>query len=384
MGAVKNADVLIKVAIVMDDAISQIRNFKKRFKGLGESLRQNEVRFQGWALSIMFFGMAILRVFSQIAKTSVKTFQDVMHSVEGSVTSFDMLQGSIKFLQFTIGSVLEAFIPQIIEVVDKVSDWVNENQNLSGSIIKWGIILGAFLMVLGMVTLGFTGMYTLIANIGTLIAATFGVSGVAGGAAFKFGGIVLAIGAAFIWVYKMGKRMGGLGGFLNALGRGVLKLVAGIGYAVWGLLQVIGNAFKVIWNGIVSGVEFTLNTTIDAINALIRAKNKLTGSNTGELGLVDFSKAKAEITSMKSIWEGFISNMIGVENDLDMLAPMSKGVSTGGFFMPEFADDSLAPQQAPTVTNYYQQDIKIDTKDTAQEAIDAFLEMVDTNVARTS
>ena len=53
--------------------------------------KKGQKAFAGWAMSIMFFGMALKRTFDAIWKSSTKTFQDVMHSVEGNITSFDIL-----------------------------------------------------------------------------------------------------------------------------------------------------------------------------------------------------------------------------------------------------------------------------------------------------
>ena len=42
--------------------------------------------FSGYALSIMFAGMAIQRVFMGIGKAGLKTFREISESVEGTVT----------------------------------------------------------------------------------------------------------------------------------------------------------------------------------------------------------------------------------------------------------------------------------------------------------
>lgn len=115
---------------------------------LTKALSNGRVQFAGWAMSIMFFGMALTRTFNQITRFGTKTFQDVMHSVEGTVTNFDLLDGSLKFLGFTIGQAFEPFIGYLIPIVDKVTDWISQNQKLFTGIVAalgvGGFVLTAF------------------------------------------------------------------------------------------------------------------------------------------------------------------------------------------------------------------------------------------------
>jgi len=108
---------------------ARVGMLKKNFSNLGAHLNSFFKRFDGWALSIMFFGMAIQRVFNTIWKQSTKVFQEMAHSIEGVTTPLDMLNGLFKYLMFTVGDALmrflEPYIPTIVEIVEKVTDWIN-------------------------------------------------------------------------------------------------------------------------------------------------------------------------------------------------------------------------------------------------------------------
>lgn len=141
----------------------------KKVNGQWKLTSQNMVKnskiagrqFQGWAMSIMFFGMAVQRVFSSIWKASQRTFQDVSHSVDGAVTGFDMLEGSMKFLQFTAGAALEPLAEMLVPFVDKMTDIIGRNPEMVAGVTKWGSALGGIFMVGGTGALAINGFLEL-------------------------------------------------------------------------------------------------------------------------------------------------------------------------------------------------------------------------------
>lgn len=114
--------------------------------------------FAGWAMSIMFAGMAVQKTFDSIWKSSTKTFQDISHSVEGTTTGFDIMEGSMKYLGFTIGSALEPVVMFLVPIIDKIADWVTENEKLTAAIVVGGLALGTLAMYIGMVKLAWDGL----------------------------------------------------------------------------------------------------------------------------------------------------------------------------------------------------------------------------------
>lgn len=144
------------------------KNYQKRLdKARDAQSRLNQAtsigkrEFQGWAMSIMFAGMAIQRAFMGVWKSGMKTFQEVQKSVEGSTDGFTKLQGSMKYLQFTIGRALEPIAELLIPIIDRVADWVSQNERLVATVTALGIAFGTLSMVLGMIVLAKEGFVVL-------------------------------------------------------------------------------------------------------------------------------------------------------------------------------------------------------------------------------
>lgn len=137
-------------------------NSQKIKQAMGKSTKE----FAGWALSIMFFGMALKQVFNTIWRSSTKTFQDVMHSVEGTVTQFDMLDGSMKYLQYTAGAALEPLAALLLPIVDSLSDWISNNQDVFRTFTLVTGVLGTLFTVGGMGVLAINGFADLAMKIG--------------------------------------------------------------------------------------------------------------------------------------------------------------------------------------------------------------------------
>ena len=63
-----------------------------------------------------------------------------MHSVEGTVTGFDILNGELKYLGFNIGSALEPVVGFLTPIISAVSEWVQEHPKLR--LTGKGVIIG--------------------------------------------------------------------------------------------------------------------------------------------------------------------------------------------------------------------------------------------------
>lgn len=118
----------------------------------------SRMQFQGWAMSIMFAGMAIKNAMSQIWQSSSKTFQEVMHSTEGTVTGFDMLEGSMKYLGFTLGQALEPIATFLAPVVMAIADWVTQNEETVRTIFLIAATVGSVFAVGGSTILAIAGI----------------------------------------------------------------------------------------------------------------------------------------------------------------------------------------------------------------------------------
>jgi hypothetical protein len=153
--------------IMLDLELKQQDTLFKRAQKKQKQLQQELAKanqqppFAGYAMSIMFAGMAIQRTMSQITKFGTKAFNDISHSVEGTVTASDKLDGAMKYLGYTIGSAMEPVIEWLIPIVDKVAEWVDANPKLTAGLITIATVLGTIAAVGGSIKLaadGFAGL----------------------------------------------------------------------------------------------------------------------------------------------------------------------------------------------------------------------------------
>lgn len=126
-----------------------------------DKIKNTRKEFAGWAMSIMFFGMAMQRTFMGFWKEGQKTFQDVMSSVEGTTTGFELLSGGVKEMQFSIGAALEPLAYAFIPIVDNITDLIQRFPEFSAGAIASGIAIGTIFMVGGMGVLAINGFIEL-------------------------------------------------------------------------------------------------------------------------------------------------------------------------------------------------------------------------------
>lgn len=302
-----------KIVQKMEGTMNGINRYSTK---ISQQFKRNEGRFQGWALSIMFFGMAIQRVFTSIWKQSATTFNSVMHSVEGTVTGFDMLTGSMKYLWYVVGDALEPLATSLIPIITRWTEWLEENEELVRSVTKLGFEVGSVLTVSGILILGFNGLISAGKNLHTVLVLVggtfFRLLGLIPGVttAFMFlrrewlltstvgqfmaGGIIVGIIAAIAWIGTLIKNMGGFLEFGKSVARGVLRAFAFLGEGITWIFGKIGEGF--VW---------LLNEAISTINSLITLVNKIPGINIGTIGKIEMSTSDFGDTFLKDYanWE---------------------------------------------------------------------------------
>ena len=267
---------------------SSIKKTGESVNTMGMSMKQGTRAFQGWAMSIMFFGMALQRAFSSIWRNSQKTFNDVMHSVEGTVTQFDMLGGSIKYLQFVAGAALEPLLFYIIPIIDMITDWIMRNEKLFAGIVAVGTVIGTVFAIGGAAALAVNGFIDLFGKLGIV---ALGEQGKIEGMNWARTGEVIKKGIGFISIgyglvqavdafkdFKEGKVFSGM---INALSSAAL-LIGGIkvlkGAKGGGALIAIGVALELIDQGVFFTSIFTVFGIVGAfIAAIFRTTAKIIG-----------------------------------------------------------------------------------------------------------
>lgn len=124
---------------------------------MSKELDNQRVPFAGYAMSIMFFGMALKQMSLQVQRFGTKAFNDVMHSVEGTVTQSDYLNASMMYLGFTIGQAFEPILAFLIPIIDAVANWVSEHEKLTAGILVAAVAIGTLLALAGALKLAWDG-----------------------------------------------------------------------------------------------------------------------------------------------------------------------------------------------------------------------------------
>lgn len=307
---------------------------------LSAKVKKNKVEFAGWAMSIMFAGMAIQRIFSSIQKFGTKTFDEITHSVEGATTKNDQLQGSLRYLGFVVGEALDPFIAKLIPIVEWVADLAEKFPGLTRFIIIAGIALGTLAMVGGSTVLAFNGIReAIILAFGTDILASITKAGglfgmlktevIATWAALQgmsmmslvgFGAMIAGILLAIMYIFKLKDAMGGWGEVFKSVARGILRANV-----------LMAESFVWLGNMIVTGVVWALNKLIDVINRLLQSS--LVQWGLGKLGIKGGSIEKIQASEYQ--WgDAFLSKYSEWEQN-SALAP-SKGYSTSMSAVPTY------------------------------------------------
>ena len=324
----------------IDKHIQSVSTAQNRLKKLTEVQQR---QFQGWALSIMFFGMALQRIFNTIWKSSTKTFQDVMHSVQGATTDFDLMQGALKYLQFTAGAALEPIAKWLVPIIDATSQWISENEEAfriftvvvgvlgtlfaaggAGVLAVNGFLdlakhIGKFASILGRIDfaeffyqaqIGFNKITDSLTNMSRLLGDEIIGSlkwikkNPLKGALVL--GMVAGIVSVLIWIWKMQDAMGGFDEFLKSFVRGGIRL------------------FSMLGAGIAWGVSYGVDWAVKSINFLIDLINKLLMSDFMKKGLAMVGITAPQIGKLsyeRATWGDLMQKIIDAEAERTWLSP---------------------------------------------------------------
>jgi hypothetical protein len=294
---------------VMKTLKSRVTDTGDRIGSLTSRIKDSTSQFQGWALSIMFFGMAIERVFLDIMKKSFRVFNDVMASTQDGISNISLLSAHLQFLGFTIGAAvnqfLEPFLPVIINIIKNIAEWVERNPGLTASILLIGLAVGILLKIIGMLVLaiqnGIIPMFMKFAGLVKGIGAVF--AGTAISTIILWAAIVIAIIAAVIVAWKTNFAgfkdfvvntfgiifavFGSIWGNLVKVFKGIMDLLVAIWEGRWEdvgkiLFNIVKNIFAIVAK-LAIGINmifqnmarFIANIFIEAVNFIVRQINFL-------------------------------------------------------------------------------------------------------------
>lgn len=316
-------DVTINIGLDLSGFKKQLNDARRALKNATANFKTT---FEAWALGIMFFGQSVQRTMTNVWRATSTTFNDVMHSVEGTVTSFDMLEGSMSFLKFVTGEALEPLAMSLIPIVDSVTSWVADNQQLVAQIFKISAVMGTVMALLGAGVLAgssFLQMWTRITGVITALKPIIGG---------LFAGVSLAvlgtIGAVILTVIALWKtNFAGFRDFITALWSNIKDTITG----VWeGLKTAFSGIWKILigilegdWNKVWEGMKQTVAGAWKIIKALSLA------AITGIANVVVFV-VNAIITSFANALKlalSIIRSMINLANKIPGIDISTSGIS---------------------------------------------------------
>jgi hypothetical protein len=188
-------------------------SMRKNAAQLGAAWQDMKPKFHGFALTFLLAGMQLKAVLQQTWREAGRTFNDVMHSVDGSVTGFDMLAGSIKYLQFQLGEAFEPIAMWLSGIVMSIAEIIDGNEKWVGYLFGRAGLIAGLLIVVGQTVLFAQAVKDASIALGLIKATQLTKVGTAAGTA------TTAIGT------NTSGLMGGLFNLKNLIGTGMLLYV---------------------------------------------------------------------------------------------------------------------------------------------------------------
>jgi len=284
----KSTGDIVKTAEATKQVTKATKQVNTQMKGL------KEPPFQGWALSVMFMGMQIQRIFQTILTSSVASFVEIISKSADATSAITVLGAQFTGLKFAVGEAINSFVaahPEIGELIQKIDDWVQQNQTLTASLVIWGMVVGLVLFMIGQLALGLVGfvfmikkagffVLTLSGNLTTLITklAAGELSFAAMGASVSsflniLGWVALVI--AILWVLWK-TNFGNMQGFVvntfaiivdlfKRVFKRIIKIFGGLIDIIFGIME--GDWTKV-WNGFIEVIKQTVGLVSDILIGL--------------------------------------------------------------------------------------------------------------------
>ena len=277
---------------------------------MGLGLRKTTHGMRGFRmemLGIMFFGMAMKKMFGGLLKTSLGW------------------TGIMELLSMTLGVLFLPVALQLLDIFLPLFEWLmnlSDNTKLwIGWLVVLGFIIGTIIMVVGMLALG----------IGSIILVIGPVIGAIAAFALIFVGMGIIVWGIIAIFKNWGKSTSGVikGVGLVLIGLGIIlflfigwwaliPIAIGLAIAIiagnwawfrdffiilWDTLKnaikvawvIIMNIIKFAWNTIVQLIQDNINSIIKLINLMIKAMNFIPGVNVPLIPEIDLSFVKAEL-----------------------------------------------------------------------------------------
>lgn len=300
---------------------TQMKSMGDRGATLNKTIKQTTTgfrRFRMEFLSVLFFGMAIQRLFTGIARGAVNAFTKIIESSGIMTSALSKVTAYFTFLGFEVGRALDTalrpLLPIIWKIVNAVSKWIQKHPKLTSGIIGLGIALGGLMFILATFKLGMDGLVM-------ILGGKAGLLGILSALVSPVGLIAAALAAALVigWVFnkegvqkkiddiiqsikagEWGDLVIGIIGFLDEIVKGLNnamnKLAEWIGTKLHDKFVELADKFSLLF-------EDGLKSAVDTMFDYIKTKVKDLGAPKG--GGVPFLGGNLEV--LKSFGKGFMT-----------------------------------------------------------------------------
>ena len=233
-----------------------VKKVSKEMKSASFVAKTGGRAFAGWAMSIMFAGMVIMRTFQMITKATVGTFMKVAEGTSEASRGILRLSAEFEYLKYVVGNAIASaigpLIPKLVEWMRWIENLAKEHPVLVSSIILGGLAFGFLAMTLGQTILGVNGFIDLMGHLGAGIKWIKGLTWstvlayVAWGAA-----IIVAMAAIYMIARVLGNpKANGMEKFLAILALVTAALIIpALMLALWpeALALALVAMFALIW-----------------------------------------------------------------------------------------------------------------------------------------
>jgi len=184
---------------------------RQGFMKIGRNAERMQGQFDMSMLSIMFFGMAMQRMFSGLMRMGITTYKELTKNNTEASTAVTHLEANMQLLKFTLGealvSALLPYMDTIVNLITALAAWISKHQKLVAWILIVGAALGTFLFVLGTVKLGLGAIGLKLGDIVVWFKNIANVSSTAGGILTNFArGVATAFKSMWVAISSLTKQ----------------------------------------------------------------------------------------------------------------------------------------------------------------------------------
>lgn len=202
-------------------------------KKLNSAISAGQKPFAGYAMSLMFAGMALQRIFQGIAKFGISAFKEIEASMEGTTNGAVELDGAMKYLGYTVGSALEPLLEWLIPIIDTLSVWADDNPKLVATIIGAGGLVGSILAIGGATKLALDGVTGLSSALNAKLGMGLGKTLSFGFGLYYAGSAINSlIEGEVVKSISEGFKSAGMFAYVSGASKGTVAALFGIGMAM--------------------------------------------------------------------------------------------------------------------------------------------------------